>query len=144
MRANRIEQGTFDAVVARETRELLRREQAYRANRAPPVLKDQVVILVDDGLATGASMMAAIQAVRRHGPARMVVAVPVAPLDTLEALRDEVNELVCPIIPEWLVSIGYWYQNFEQTSDQEVIDLLQRAWQREAESSAGPEGQANA
>lgn len=144
LRANRIEQGTFDAVVARETRELQRREQAYRANRAPPVLKDQVVILVDDGLATGASMMAAIQAVRRHGPARMVVAVPVAPLDTLEALRDEVNELVCPIIPEWLVSIGYWYQNFEQTSDQEVIDLLQRAWQREAESSAGPEGQANA
>ncbi|MNT47483.1 putative phosphoribosyl transferase [compost metagenome] len=72
-----------------------------------------------------------------------MVAVPVAPLETLEALRDDVNELVCPIIPEWLVSIGYWYQNFEQTSDQEVIDLLQRAWQRESEFGAAPEAQAN-
>ncbi|EXF94489.1 phosphoribosyl transferase [Pseudomonas fluorescens HK44] len=132
LRVHPIDQDTFDAVVARETRELSRREHLYRATRAPVVLKDQVVILIDDGLATGASMMAAIHAVRLQAPSRIVVAVPVAPLETVEALRTEVDELVCPLIPEWLMSIGYWYVNFTQTSDEEVIDLLRRAWQRES------------
>ncbi|WP_411740771.1 phosphoribosyltransferase [Pseudomonas sp. A-RE-19] len=135
LRANRIDQRTFDNVVARETQELLRREHAYRGTRAPVQLKDQVVILVDDGLATGASMMAAIQAVRLQAPSRIVVAVPVAPLDTLEALYGEVDEVICPLIPEWMMSIGYWYMNFSQTSDNEVIDLLQRAWRRESGGS---------
>jgi len=91
-----------------------------------------VVILIDDGLATGATMMAAIQAVRLQAPSRIVVAVPVAPMETAEALRDEVDELICPLTPDWLVSIGYWYTDFTQTSDEEVIDLLHRAWQRES------------
>nr|WP_319527847.1 phosphoribosyltransferase [Pseudomonas laurentiana] len=132
LRVNHIDQATLDAIVERETRELLRRETAYRAGRPPLNLKDQVVILVDDGLATGASMMAAVHAVRRQDPAHIVVAVPVAALESAEALRSEVTELVCPLTPEWLMSIGQWYLDFSQTSDNEVIDLLQRAWQRES------------
>ena len=131
LRAHPIEKAAFEAVVARETRELLRREQVYRGTRAPVQLKDQVVILIDDGLATGASMLAAVQAVRLQAPARIVVAVPVAPVETAEALRREVDELMCPIMPDWFMSIGHWYMDFSQTSDNEVIDLLQRAWQRE-------------
>ena len=123
----------FEAVVERETRELLRREQVYRGSRAPVQLKDQVVILIDDGLATGASMKAAIHALRSQAPSRIVVAVPVAPIETAEALRREVDELICPLMPEWFTSIGHWYMDFTQTSDAEVIALLQRAWQREAD-----------
>jgi len=132
LRAHPIDKAAFDAVVARESKELLRREQVYRGNRPPLQLKDQVVILVDDGLATGASMMAAIQAARVHAPSRIVVAVPVAPIETAEALRGEVDELVCPLMPDWMMSIGYWYMDFSQTSDREVMDVLQRAWQNEA------------
>lgn len=136
LRAHSIDQASFDAVVAREKQELLRREQAYRGARPPVQLKDQVVILIDDGLATGASMMAAIHAARVQAPSRIVVAVPVAPLETVEALRSEVNEVICPLTPDWMISIGYWYEDFAQTSDEEVLQLLQRAWHRE--SVAGP------
>lgn len=136
LRVHPIDPATFDEVVARETRELLRREKVYRGTRAPVQLKDQVVILIDDGLATGASMMAAIHAARKQAPARIVVAVPVAPLETVEALRSEVNEVICPLIPEWMMSIGYWYLSFPQTSDEEVIDLLTRSWRRESAASA--------
>lgn len=132
LRAYPVDRAAFDRVVARETQELQRREQLYRGSRAPLQLADQVVILVDDGLATGASMKAAIQAVRRHSPARIVVAVPVAALDTVEQLQFEVDEVVCPLTPQWLMSIGYWYKNFSQTSDEQVIDLLQQAWQHDA------------
>ncbi|MBH2037446.1 MAG: phosphoribosyltransferase [Pseudomonadales bacterium] len=127
-----IDRAAFEAVVARETRELLRREQAYRGTRAPVQLKGQAVILIDDGLATGASMRAAIHAVRTQSPSRIVVAVPVAPVETAEALRREVDELICPITPEWFTSIGHWYMDFSQTPDAEVIRLLQRAWQPRA------------
>ena len=132
LRAHPIDKAAFDAVVARESKELLRREQVYRGNRPPLQLKDQVVILVDDGLATGASMMAAIHAARVHAPSRIVVAVPVAPIETAEALRREVDELICPLMPDWMMSIGYWYMDFSQTSDREVMEVLQRAWQNEA------------
>ncbi|WP_415756925.1 phosphoribosyltransferase [Pseudomonas sp. LT1P18] len=135
LRVHPIDPAEFDDVVARETRELLRREQLYRGTRAPVQLKDQVVILIDDGLATGASMMAAIHAVRAHAPSRIVVAVPVAPIETAEALRSEVDELICPILPDWMMSISRWYMDFTQTSDAEVIKLLQRAWQRESSSA---------
>jgi len=127
-----IGRAAFEAVVAREIRELLRREQAYRGTRAPVQFKDQTVILIDDGLATGASMRAAIHAVRTQSPSRIVVAVPVAPVETAEALRREVDELICPITPEWFTSIGHWYMDFSQTPDAEVIRLLQRAWQPRA------------
>ncbi|WP_223517650.1 phosphoribosyltransferase [Pseudomonas sp. GL-B-19] len=131
LRTHPIDKDAFDAVVARETRELLRREQVYRGTRAPVQLKDQVVILIDDGLATGASMMAAIHAARVHEPTDIVVAVPVGPPETVETLRSEVDELICPLMPEWLMSIGHWYMDFSQTSDAEVIRLLQRAWEKE-------------
>ncbi|WP_024618786.1 phosphoribosyltransferase [Pseudomonas kilonensis] len=139
LRVHPIDRAGFEAVVARETQELSRREQVYRGNRPPLQLKDQVVILVDDGMATGSSMMAAVHAVRAQSPARIVVAVPVAPLETVEALRSEVNELICPLIPEWMMSIGYWYLNFAQTSDAEVIELMCQAWQREAASGCRAE-----
>lgn len=135
LRAHRIDPAALDAVIAREKRELSRREHAYRGDRPPVQLGGQVAILVDDGIATGASMRAAIQAVRAQGPARIVVAVPVASLDMAETLRCEVEEVVCPLTPEWLMSVGYWYTDFSQTSDEEVIDLLRRAWQREAAAS---------
>lgn len=138
LRAHPIDQDRFDAVVEQESRELMRREQAYRGTRAPLQLKDQVVILIDDGLATGASMMAAIHAVRTQAPSRIVVAVPVAPLETLEALRSEVDEVICPLVPEWMISIGHWYEDFSQTPDEVVIDLLQRAWQRESTGDVHP------
>ena len=131
LRAHPIDRASFEAVVAREALELSRREKAYRGNRPPPQLKDQVVILIDDGLATGSSMMAAIHAVRMQAPERIVVAVPVAPRETVEDLSMQVDEVICPLIPEWMMSIGYWYLDFSQTSDEEVIDLMQRAWQRE-------------
>jgi len=131
LRAHPIEKAAFEAVVARETRELLRREQVYRGTRTPVQLKDLVVILVDDGLATGASMLAAVQAVRVQAPARIVVAVPVAPVETVQALRRVVDELICPIMPDWFMSIGHWYMDFSQTSDKEVIELLQRAWHKD-------------
>ncbi|NUT77733.1 phosphoribosyltransferase [Pseudomonas sp. C1C7] len=135
LRAHPIDKAGFDAVVARESQELLRREQVYRGSRPPLELEGQVVVLIDDGLATGASMKAAIRAVRTQAPARIVVAVPVAPIETAEALRRDVDELVCPLYPDWFTSIGHWYVDFSQTSDREVIDLLQRAWQREASAS---------
>ncbi|MGV6394108.1 phosphoribosyltransferase [Pseudomonas caspiana] len=125
-----IDKQSFDAVVARETRELLRRERVYRGNRAPVNLKDQIVVLIDDGLATGASMMAAIESVRLQAPSRIVVAVPVAALETAEVLRGVVNEVICLISVDRMISIGYWYLDFSQTTDEEVISLLQRAWQR--------------
>ena len=131
LRAHPIDRASFEAVVAREALELSRREKAYRGDRPTPQLKDQVVILVDDGLATGSSMMAAIHAVRMQAPERIVVAVPVAPRETVEDLSMQVDEVICPLIPEWMMSIGYWYLDFSQTSDEEVIDLMQRAWQRE-------------
>ncbi|WP_223434252.1 MULTISPECIES: phosphoribosyltransferase [unclassified Pseudomonas] len=139
LQAHPIDQASFEAVVARETRELSRREQLYRGTRPPSQLKDQVVILIDDGLATGASMMAAVHAVRAQAPSRIVVAVPVAPLETVEALRGEVEEVICPLMPEWMISIGYWYMDFSQTPDEEVIDLIQRAWQRESSHGSTPE-----
>ncbi|MHC8306220.1 phosphoribosyltransferase [Pseudomonas sp. PB3P13] len=129
LRAHPVGKAEFEAIVARETRELLRREQVYRGGRAAVRLNGQTVILIDDGLATGASMRAAIDAVRLQMPARIVVAVPVAAIETAEALRDEVDELICPLMPEWLMSIGHWYVDFSQTPDEEVVWLLRRAWQ---------------
>lgn len=134
LRAHPIDRAGFEAVVAREAQELSRREKAYRGTRPPPKVKGQVVILIDDGLATGSSMMAAIQAVKMQAPERVIVAVPVAPRETVEDLSMQVDEVICPLIPDWMMSIGYWYLDFSQTSDEEVIDLLQRAWERKLPS----------
>ncbi|HEX6631877.1 MAG TPA: phosphoribosyltransferase family protein [Gemmatimonadaceae bacterium] len=111
-------------VVAREQEELARRERAYRGDRPLPVLGARTVLLVDDGLATGASMEAALAVVQRQHPARVVVAVPVAPAETLARLRDLADEVVCVLTPEPFDAVGSWYRDFPQTSDDEVRTLL--------------------
>lgn len=111
-------------VEARERRELARREQAYRGDRPFPELKGKTVILVDDGLATGATMKAAVAAVRAVGPSRVVVAVPVAPSETVRELERLADEVVCPLVPAEFEAVGQWYQEFPQTSDQEVTVAL--------------------
>jgi erythromycin esterase-like protein/predicted phosphoribosyltransferase len=117
----------IEAIDAKERRELERRERAYRGEWPPPDLANHTVILVDDGLATGSTMSAAVQAVRLDDPTRIVVAVPVADPDVLAALREEVDEAVCLLTPRPLDSVGTWYEDFSQTSDEEVRTLLARA-----------------
>lgn len=120
----------LEQVTARERRELERREQLYRGERPPPSLHGRTVLLVDDGLATGATMRAAVQAVRRQAPARIVLAVPVASREALAELRARVEEIVCPLVPDWLSSIGEWYLDFAQTEDARVLAILAEAWAR--------------
>jgi putative phosphoribosyl transferase len=115
------------AVTAEETRELERREAEYRGSRPPPDLRGKTVILVDDGLATGATMRAAATALKQRGVAACVVAVPVASPETCAELRHEVDEVVCAATPEPFYGVGQFYENFSQTSDEEVRDLLARA-----------------
>lgn len=115
----------LEQVTARE-----RREQLYRGERPPPSLRGRTVLLVDDGLATGATMRAAVQAVRRQAPARIVLAVPVASREALAELRARVEEIVCPLVPDWLSSIGEWYLDFAQTEDARVLAILAEAWAR--------------
>ena len=115
-----------EAAVLREQAELVRREQAYRGARPPPLIKDQVVILVDDGLATGATMRAAVQSVRAGQPARILVAVPVASREAVASLSVLADEVVCLQTPEPFHAVGLWYRDFDQTSDEEVMRLLAR------------------
>jgi putative phosphoribosyl transferase len=115
------------AVATRELHELARREATYRAGRRAPDLHGKAVILVDDGLATGSTMRAAVEAVRAQRPARIVVAVPVAAPATVEALAPEVDEVICPLQPESFYAVGLWYDNFDPVSDEQVRDLLRRA-----------------
>jgi predicted phosphoribosyltransferase len=116
-----------ERTVAAEQRELDRREHAYREERPPPEVKDKVVVLVDDGLATGSTMRAAIAAVRRLGPARLVVAVPTAPSVTCQELRHEADEVVCATTPARFRAVGLSYRQFPQVSDEEVRLFLRRA-----------------
>ena len=117
----------IDAVSEHERRELARRELLYRGERPDRDLAGSIVILVDDGLATGASMRAAIAAVRVQRPAKIVVAVPTAALEIYTALSAEVDELVCPLRPEDFYSVSLWYDRFEQVSDDQVRRLLETA-----------------
>ena len=114
----------IDVAVAREMEELARREQLYRGGSPPPDVAGRTVILVDDGLATGATMRAAVAALRRQHPARIVVAVPTASPDTCEALMAEADDVVCATTPEPFFAVGHWYEDFRQTTDDEVRDLL--------------------
>jgi len=111
-------------VTARERAELERRERAYRGDRPPLPLAARTVVLVDDGLATGASMRAAVRAVWAVGPARVVVAVPVAAAETCRSLEAEADEVVCPLAPKGFRSVGGWYEDFSTTSDDEVRRCL--------------------
>lgn len=115
------------AVAAAEEQELGRRERAYRDARPPLAVRGRTVILVDDGLATGATMRAAAAALRAQDVKRLVVAVPVAPPETCEALRAEVDDVVCAREPEPFLAVGVWYEDFTQTTDDEVRELFARA-----------------
>ena len=116
-----------ESVIQQERAELERRAGLYRHGRAPPEVRERVVILVDDGLATGSTMRAAAQALRMLRPARIVVAVPVAPVETCEALRDAADEVLCLRTPEPFHAVGLWYADFAQTLDAEVRELLEQA-----------------
>ncbi len=119
-----VDEATLRAVVAVEQAELDRREALYRAGRPAVPLAGRTVIVVDDGLATGASMRAAVAALRRRGPRRIVVAVPVAPPEACEALAEEADESICALTPRIFHAVGLWYEDFTQTSDPEVQALL--------------------
>ncbi len=118
----------IDRVAADELRELERRERLYRGARPPLDVRDRIVIVVDDGLATGSTMRAAVKALRQKGPKQIVVAAPVGARETCDSLGDEVDVLcVCALTPEPFQAVGLWYANFQQTTDDEVRNLLARA-----------------
>ncbi|NMM04785.1 MAG: phosphoribosyltransferase [Polaromonas sp.] len=123
------------AVVAREQAELLRRERLYRGERPAISVAGRCVIVVDDGLATGATMRAALQAIRQQQPACLVAAVPVGDKDSCQALREEADEVVCAAMPQPFRAVGLWYEDFPQASDDEVRSLLEEA--RRAQARAG-------
>jgi putative phosphoribosyl transferase len=127
IRAARVTEEDLQRVIASEQAELERRERQYRGDRPFPELKGKTVILVDDGLATGASMSAAVAALRQRGASRIVVAVPVAAPETCEAFRNTADEIICLETPEPFRAVGLWYDDFSQTTDEEVHDLLERA-----------------
>jgi putative phosphoribosyl transferase len=124
-----IPEEAIDYVATIEQRELERRARSYRDGRPEPQLQGKIVILVDDGLATGATMRAAIQALRTQNPARIVVAVPTSDPEICESLGREVDEIVCAFTPKPFMGVGLWYRDFSQTSDQEVRYLLSQAAQ---------------
>jgi putative phosphoribosyl transferase len=126
-----IDRAQLERAVAQELKELQRREEAYDGRRAPQQLEGRTVIVVDDGLATGSTMRAAALAVRELNPARVVVAVPVASRETCDDFRDVVDEVVCEATPRPFHAIGLWYEDFSQTSDDEVRELLDKAEARQ-------------
>jgi putative phosphoribosyl transferase len=120
-----IPQSMIDKVIAEEQEELNRREKVYRGKRPFPDLKNKVVILVDDGIATGATMQAAIKALRKCKPTSIIVAVPVAELSTYQKIATLADKIISPLQPEEFYAVGAWYEDFPQTSDAEVISLLE-------------------
>jgi predicted phosphoribosyltransferase len=120
-----IPEEVIEKVAERELQELQRREKLYRGNNPPPEVHDRTVILVDDGLATGASMRAAVAGLRVQHPARIVVAVPTAAPETCEAFQREMDEIVCAMTPEPFMGVGWWYEDFSQTTDEGVRLFLE-------------------
>ena len=127
VRALGIPENVIDGVAEKERREMMRREQSYRDDRPPPEVRGRTVLLVDDGLATGSTMRAAAAALRKLRPARVVVAVPVGSADTCAEMADAADEVVCARTPEPFYAVGLWYDDFSQTTDEEVHELLDRA-----------------
>ena len=125
-----IPERAIERVVEEESRELARREALYNGPYPLPPLAQHTVVLIDDGLATGSTMRAAVQAVRVHKPRRVIVAVPVAAADTCLEVRDEADEVVCLSTPQPFNAVGLWYRLFDQTTDEEVQMLLEEAWRR--------------
>jgi len=122
-----IPESVVEAVTKRETKELHRREQDYRGVRPPVDIPGKTVIVIDDGLATGSTMKAAIAALRRQNPAKIIAAVPTASPETCEELKSAADEIVCAIMPEPFYAVGFSYEDFEQTTDAEVRELIQQA-----------------
>jgi putative phosphoribosyl transferase len=122
-----IPEEVIEKVSAEEQQELARRERLYRGDNPPPDLRGRTIILIDDGLATGSTMRAAVAAARKQQPARVVVAVPVAAPTTCEELQAELDEMVCVFTPEPFHAVGLWYETFSQTTDEEIQELLARA-----------------
>jgi predicted phosphoribosyltransferase len=120
----RIPPDVIDEVAREEQVELARREREYREDRKPVELRDRIVLLIDDGLATGSTMKAAVEAVRAHAPSRIVVAVPVGSAETCREFAQVADEIVCARTPAHFAAVGQWYRDFSQTSDEEVRDLL--------------------
>ena len=133
-----VTEAELEAIVARETAEMARRLARYRGDRPPPELRDRTVIVVDDGLATGVTARAAIASVRLEEPQAVVLAVPVAAPESARAFGALVDDLVAVMMPYDFRAVGLWYEDFEQTSDEEVLDLLDRA-RRDLASGAGSE-----
>ena len=127
------------AAVVEQQRELTRRERKYRDDLPPPEVRGRTVILVDDGLATGSTMRAAIAALRRQEPARIIVAVPVGAGESCDDLRELADDVVCLRMPDPFYAVGLWYENFTQTTDKDVHELLQKAAQHVCSVSAQPE-----
>ena len=121
-----LEESLIEDVLRAEKKELLRRERLYRRNRPAINLTGKTIILVDDGIATGSTMLAAIQALRKHKPASIVAAVPVSAQSTYEGMKALVDKIICPLTPINFYAVGLWYENFSQTSDDEVIELLNK------------------
>ena len=126
VRVLQVSDDVIETVAAAEQQELERRERLYRGERPPLDVRGKIVILVDDGLATGASMRAAVAALRQMGPARIVVAVPVGSAETCAEMHDVADEVVCGYTPEAFRAVGLWYEDFSQTTDAEVRELLNR------------------
>jgi predicted phosphoribosyltransferase len=129
----------IEMVAAREQQELSRRERLYRGGQPPPEVENKTVILVDDGLATGSTMRAAIAALRQRRPGRIVVAVPVGAPSTCDQLRSDVDELICAITPQSFYAVGLWYEDFSQTTDHKIRELLSQAEHAAAGPSPGGE-----
>ena len=121
-----IPEDVLDTVAGEQQQELERRERAYRGDRPPPDVRGKTIILVDDGLATGSTMRAAVAALRRQEPARIVVAVPVGAVETCAEFHAEADEVVCAHTPDPFYAVGLWYGDFSQTTDEEVRELLDR------------------
>lgn len=137
VRKLRLPPASLEAAVGAEMAELKRREKRYRGEAPPPELQGRTVILIDDGCATGANMRAAVTAARRQGAARVVVAVPVAPPETIEALEALADEVVCPLVPAHFMSIGGHYLRFDQLADEEVTRLLEEVARQRGAASSG-------
>lgn len=120
-----IDKKLIDSIIEKEQKELNRREKVYRGEKPFLELKDKNIILVDDGIATGATIKASIKALKKLQPKKIIIAVPVAALSTINEIKLLVDEVICPITPVNFIAVGKWYHDFNQTEDKEVIDLLQ-------------------
>ena len=133
----RISEEVIDVVAAREEKELERRERAYRGQRPRLEVEGRIVVLVDDGIATGSTMRAAVNALRQQQPKRIIVAVPTAAASTYREFQSEADEMVAVMVPELFYGVGQWYEDFSQTTDQEVRDLLAQAENQQSPVNSG-------